>query len=477
VLYRTIEAHWPAFRERAEEAGGLPRFVVREVEEYLRCGLLEHGCVRVGCERCGFEHLVAFSCKRRGFCPSCLGRRMADTALHLVERVFPEVPVRQWVCSLPWRLRVLLGYDKQLCAEVLEVFVLELSRAYKRRAKALLSLSSVDDALTGAVSVIQRGDSALRLNVHFHVIVLDGVYVRSPDSGELVFHALAAPSSEENSEVAARTAQRVQKVLARHGRTLDGSGESDAAEPLGEQLALAALCGAAGAGHDLTGDRAGEPLLRVVEPARARKSERVGESDGFNVHADVAVPARDRAQLERLCRYLCRPPIAQERLEETASGKLRYTLKRPWRDGTVALVLEPLDLLARVCALIPPLRFHMIRYHGVLSSHAKVRAEVVPHVEELPVQLPLFAQQDGSADRNLDVLAPEPRRKPWAWLLRHVFEIDVSTCQRCGGATRWLEAATKPDAIARLLAKHGLGPRPPPRPSPKGQLRLAFPKP
>ena len=125
----------------------------------------------------------------------------------------------------------------------------------------------------------------------------------------------------------------------------------------------------------------------------------------------------------------------------------------------------------------------MVRYHGVLSSHAKVRAEVVPRVEELPVQLPLFKQersaernQERSAERNLDVLAPEPRKKPWAWLLRHVFEIDVTTCPWCGGATRWLEAATKPDAIARLLAKHGLGPRPPPpRWAPRGQLRLALP--
>jgi len=114
-------------------------------------------------------------------------------------------------------------------------------------------------------------------------------------------------------------------------------------EPVGEQLALAALCGAAAAGHGLAGDRVGEPLLRVVDPARARKNERVGESGGFNVHADVAVPARDRAQLERLCRYLCRPPVAQERLEEMANRKLRYSLKKPWRDGTVALVLEPLD--------------------------------------------------------------------------------------------------------------------------------------
>ena len=54
----------------------------------------------LACERCGHERLVAFSRKRPGFCPACVGRRMSDTALHLVERVFPEVPIRQWVCSL-----------------------------------------------------------------------------------------------------------------------------------------------------------------------------------------------------------------------------------------------------------------------------------------------------------------------------------------------------------------------------------------
>ncbi len=133
--------------------------------------------------------------------------------------------------------------------------------------------------------------------------------------------------------------------------------------------------------------RAGKPLLRVVDPKRARSGERVGESQGIDVHAEVVVPARDRARLERLCRYMCRPPIAQNRLEDIPGGKLSYQLKKPWRDGTVALVLEPIDLIARVCALIPSLAMgtrrhgHMVRYHGVLSSHAKVRAEVVPQVE------------------------------------------------------------------------------------------------
>jgi hypothetical protein len=67
VLYQTLERYWPEFRERAEEAGGLPAFVVREVEAYLRCGRLEHGCLHLVCEHCGHSRLVAFSCKRRGY--------------------------------------------------------------------------------------------------------------------------------------------------------------------------------------------------------------------------------------------------------------------------------------------------------------------------------------------------------------------------------------------------------------------------
>jgi hypothetical protein len=123
ALYRVLEQHWPEFRARADEAGGLPRFVTREIHDYLGCGILERGLLVVACERCGFERLVAFSCKRRGFCPSCLGRRMNDVAVHLEEAVLPAVPMRQWVCSLPWKLRYLLGYDRELCAEVRGAFV------------------------------------------------------------------------------------------------------------------------------------------------------------------------------------------------------------------------------------------------------------------------------------------------------------------------------------------------------------------
>ena len=110
---------------------------------------------------------------------------MADTAVHLEQHVLPAVPVRHWICSLPWGLRALCGYDRALCADVVAAFVLELSRSLKRRAKRLFGLDSVADAHTGAVAAIQRTDSALRLNVHFHVLALDGAFVREEEGGPL----------------------------------------------------------------------------------------------------------------------------------------------------------------------------------------------------------------------------------------------------------------------------------------------------
>ncbi len=120
---------------------------------------------------------------------------MVDTAVHLEQHVLPAVPIRHWICSLPWGLRSLLGYDKKLCAQVVSAFVGELSRSLKHRAKQALVLDSVRQAFTGAVASISRTDSALRLNVHFHVLALDGVYVREDEGGPLVFYPLPTPTS------------------------------------------------------------------------------------------------------------------------------------------------------------------------------------------------------------------------------------------------------------------------------------------
>jgi len=87
---------------------------------------------------------------------------MSDVAAHLVDEVLPKVPIRQWVCSLPWRLRYAMGYDRRLCADVLAVFIAALRRSLRHRAKRELGLRSVDDAQIGAITFVQRGDSSLR---------------------------------------------------------------------------------------------------------------------------------------------------------------------------------------------------------------------------------------------------------------------------------------------------------------------------
>ncbi len=119
ALYGVLQEHLATFlAEPTEESGpGLPVFVRRELHRYLDRGILAHGFARVHCASCGRDELVAFSRKGRGFCPSCCGRRMADTAAHLVNEVLPRVPVRQWVLSLPFRIRYLLAYDARICSE------------------------------------------------------------------------------------------------------------------------------------------------------------------------------------------------------------------------------------------------------------------------------------------------------------------------------------------------------------------------
>ena len=79
-------------RGQRERGRLVPRFVERELRSFLECGILARGFLRVHCDACGLDRVVSYSCKSRGFCPSCCGRRMADTAAHLVDRVFPEVP-------------------------------------------------------------------------------------------------------------------------------------------------------------------------------------------------------------------------------------------------------------------------------------------------------------------------------------------------------------------------------------------------
>ena len=119
-LYGVVEQYYPRFLKELEARGeSLPAYVRREFEAYLECGRLEYGFLRVRCEGCHAEKLVAFSCKGRGFCPSCGAARMVESAALLVGEVFPQQPVRQWVLSLPFELRFLLAREPGVLSKVL----------------------------------------------------------------------------------------------------------------------------------------------------------------------------------------------------------------------------------------------------------------------------------------------------------------------------------------------------------------------
>ena len=187
VLYRIVQEHLATFLVRADaDPGrpGLPRYVRREMGRFLSCGILCRGFVRVYCDTCRDSTVVAFSCKARAVCPSCAGRRMAEAAAHLVDHVLPEVPIRQWVLSLPHSIRFLIARHPDLNRLVRGIFVRAVQSFYQRRARD----HGRPGGRGGAVVCTQRFDSALRLDVHFHALVLDGVYTGFGWDESLEFH-------------------------------------------------------------------------------------------------------------------------------------------------------------------------------------------------------------------------------------------------------------------------------------------------
>ena len=107
-------------------------------------------------------------------------------------------------------------------------------------------------------------------------------------------------------------------------------------------------------------------------------SPRCASAFGINVRANVCVTARDGLHLERLCRYCARPAVATERLSLLPDGRLLYRFKRPWRDGSPHVSLEPLETVEKLAALVPPPSFNLVRYHGVLAPAAHSRSQIVP---------------------------------------------------------------------------------------------------
>ena len=522
VLYAVVRENLETFLAHARESyeAPLPHYVEQELRGYLRCGVFAHGFVRAHCDACGHDLLVAFSCKGRGACPSCAGRRMANVAAHLVDRVLPAVPVRQWVLSLPFELRALAAFR----ADVLSALGRHFVEAVFARGRAWARRQKLAGTAGGAVTHVQRFGSSMNLNVHFHVMVLDGVYIRD-QQGRPWFHPLPPPTRDELQQVVRLAHLRTVAWLARKGylgaRPLESRSQEATAQTSIE--ACAAIAMQRGAVRALRDDPDAE-LEGAGGGAPPPGDHTAVEYEGFNLHASVAIAGGDDLGRERLMRYGARPPLALDRLRRLPGGRIGYRIKK-LRDGRAKLrVMTELEFLARLAAIIPPPRYPLLRYHGVLAPRSPWRRNIIPRPRHTPSAVPTApvaspcpraekpkthrpstARSNTSQTRRRErsaasapthitipsvpaaaataplalttgaaLLAPNvlgvkhwsrlldgllyaaSPRVDWGNLLRRSFDVDVLACPKCHGRLRVLSDVTDPSMVRLMLESVGL---------------------
>ena len=415
---------------------------------------------------------------------------MAERAAHLVDHVFPAVPVRQWVLTFPHRLRYRLAWDHDLCRAVVGVAV----RTVLRYLRHVARVTGVVDGRSGAVAIVQRFGGAMNLNVHAHALVIDGVFTR--DGADVRFCPAPLLAAADVADVLATIVPRVRRLLERRGLGDGEEGASAVDEWAEDAPVLAGMAGASVQGTFALGPRAGKrarPCGAVPVEVEDQRREgtvpgpwrchacgeprRTARQDGFDLEAGVFVPAEQRDRLERLCRYALRPTVAQDRLRLTAEGQVVLQLRHPWADGTTHLLFDPLELLERLAVLIPRPRINLILYHGVLGPRATWRSLVVgfgnttdaPRAADRADLCEVSTTDAPTAGPHVDPRearatepAPDPpcrreRRPPreearlWADLMRRTFGIDVLACPRCGGRFRLIALIEEASVIERIL--------------------------
>jgi hypothetical protein len=343
---------------------------------------------------------------------------MAETAAHLVDQVFPKAPVRQWVFSLPKRLRFYVHRDVELAGSVLHIWLRAVERALRRRSPGAPATARFE-----AVSFIHRFGSELNAHTHYHCCIIDGVFSQR-DDGALCFHEATALDEADVVTVQAKVRRRVLRLFERRG---------------------------------------------LLSPETVAAMGQWAHAGGFSVDASVRVEAQDRAGLERLLRYCARPVFASERLARVGEGEqLIYRLAKPRPDGRCKVSLTPLELLDRLAALIPPPRRHRHTYHGVLAPNAALRSLVTGWAgRALPAPGEGAGPPAGVAvpdqDHRDKTTSPRPPSSYlWATLLARIYECCPLVCPDCGHEMRVIAFVTEPNSVKALLQHLGLPTEPPP---------------
>jgi hypothetical protein len=400
-LFQVVREHFDEFErvypERYQKAYGFWRPVIRtSVDKYLKCGELKEGFARVRCPDCHKEFFVAFSCRQRGCCPSCDQKRSLMLAIRLNAEVFDAVPHRQWVFTVPKRLRVYFRYDRSLLGKMCQAAYGTVCDVYGLEPDA-------GNGVPAMVAAVQSFGDLLNFNPHGHCVVPEGVFL---DTGEFV--------------------------------------------PLPD----AQLCKAEGFWRE----RVFRLLLEShkIDEATAG-SMRTWPHSGFSVDTSVRIEANDQAAMSRLIGYVARSPLSLARMiTRTSDGKIVYRAShaRCWafpKSGEQTVmegisrnfeVFEPLDFLAEMTQHVPDKGEHQIRFYGWYSNKSRgvrqktLRAALVPKPTQQLTRRQLQA------------------RLVWASLIKLVYEVDPLKCPDCGGTMKILaliDRDRQADVVEKIL--------------------------
>jgi hypothetical protein len=342
---------------------------------------------------------------------------MAETAAHLTDHVFPRLPVRQWVLSVPKRLRYFLQRDTALQGAVLRIFLRAVERCLREHSPGCEPAARI-----GAIAFIHRFGSSLNEHTHFHCCIVDGVFARTGvDIGDTTeaadnksgvdFHAAVGLDTATIAQVQAQVRQRILRAFVRRGLI----GKSDRDEMMSWE-----------------------------------------HGGGFSLDASVRIEGTDRAGLERLLRYCARPPFALEHLHTLDAEHLLYHNPKPRSDSPRDLVLTPLELIDKIAALLPPPRAHRHRYYGVLAPNSPLRAAVTAMAPTPVIVQPLVEATEADAPPHRGA-----SHYLWAMLLARIYETLPLVCPLCQSPMRIIAFITEASTVRKILDHLGESTLPP----------------